>query len=212
MSFRTFGFLLIALVGLTACGGEPEGIAMDRRYLTGESLEDQLADLRAAVNGEVLDAHQWVQGEEDVYTLLSREADQGSYNGLYLRHYRVGRQAPELLWTYQDSVSCGATNEVGVHAERSRGTGAGLHFIPSVPGLRPADITSAGAEQFLLRYEISCHDEAEKSMVVINAASGTPDLRLSGDADGLKDASGLVGLPEDTIQRLLAYWEGDVID
>ena len=200
MSFRAFGFLLIALVGLTACGGEPAGVNMDRRYLMGEDLKEQLASLRAAINGDVLEAHQWVQGDKDVYTLLSREVDtKTQFSGLYLRHYRVGEQSPELLWTYQDSVSCGTP--AGATA------GAGVVISHSSPELRPASITTLGAQQFLLRYEISCQGESEKSMVVIDAASGTPDIRLSGDAEGLNDASALVGLPEDTIQRLLAYWE-----
>lgn len=198
MSFRAFGFLLIALVGLTACGGEPAGVNMDRRYLMGEDLNEQLASLRAAVNGDVLEAHQWVQGDKDVYTLLSREMDaKTQFSGLYLRHYRVGEQSPELLWTYQDSVSCGTGATAGARVVISH----------SSPELRPASITNTEAEQFLLRYEISCQGESEKSLVVINAASGTPDVRLIGDAEGLNDASALVGLPEDTIQRLLAYWE-----
>lgn len=208
MSFRAFGFLLIALVGLTACGGEPAGVNMDRRYLVGEDLNEQLASLRAAINGDVLEAHQWVQGDKDVYTLLSREVDaKTQFSGLYLRHYRVGEQSPELLWTYQDSVSCGTSAGAAGGVPIAVGTGAGVVISHSSPELRPASITNIDAEQFLLRYEISCQGESEKSMVVIDAASGTPDIRLSGDAEGLKDASALVGLPEDTIQRLLAYWE-----
>ncbi|WP_273444471.1 hypothetical protein [Neolewinella agarilytica] len=204
MGFRAFGFLLIALVGLTACGGEPEGVNMDRRYLMGEDLNEQLASLRAAINGDVLEAHQWVQGDKDVYTLLSREVDaKTQFSGLYLRHYRVGEQSPELLWTYQDSVSCGTS----AGAAGGATAGAGVVISHSSPELRPASITDINAQQFLLRYEISCQGESEKSMVVIDAASGTPDVRLSGDAEGLNDAFALVGLPEDTIQRLLAYWE-----
>ena len=60
MHYSAFTLLLIALIALTACGGEPETVLMDSRYLTTEQLDQQASDLQAKATGEVLDTYTWV--------------------------------------------------------------------------------------------------------------------------------------------------------
>lgn len=188
------------MIALTACGGEPEQVKMDRRFLTGASLEQQLDELRGAVVGEVLDEHTWVDGEDKVFTLLTREHDDAeNYTGIFLRHYEVGGQSPTLRWTYQDSISCGGS-----------GAAAGAVLVnSSSPELRPASILGGDQQQFVLRYELNCaasnsQSEAGKTLVLINTISGTPTLRL--EENSLQRQ--LARLGEARANVLRGLWEG----
>ncbi len=194
MHYSAFTLLLIALIALTACGGEPETVLMDRRFLTTEQLDQQADDLRAKATGEVLDTYTWENGEHKVLTLLSRDRDTEGYEGVFLRHYQLGIQGPQLLWTYQDSIACG-------------GAAAGAKLMTnSSPALRPGAYTADGRQEFVLRYHLNCFpgqaSESTRTLVVINAASGTPQLRLDGQAGKLAE------LPADRAERLLNIWEG----
>lgn len=194
MRFSFFTLLLIGLVGLTACGGEPEPVLMDRRFLTAEQLDRQADALRAQATGEVLDAYTWTDDAHRVTTILSRDRDADGYEGIFLRHYQLGNEGPQLLWTYQDSIAC-----------KGAAAGAGLVDNNS-PALRPGAFTADGRREFLLRYNLDCTSpevsEANRTLVVINAASGTPRLRLDGHTGPL------AGLPADRAQRLRTFWEG----
>jgi len=194
MHYSAFTLLLIALIALTACGGEPETVLMDRRYLTTEQLDQQADDLRARATGEILDTYAWENGEHKVLTLLSRDRDAEGYEGIFLRHYQLDDQGPKLLWTYQDSIACeGAT------------AGAKL-MTNSSPALRPGAYTANDRQEFVLRYHLNCSqeqaNETSRTLVVINAASGTPQLRLDGQAGKL------AALPTDRAEQLLTIWEG----
>ena len=189
------------MIALTACGGEPEQVKMDRRFLTGTSLEQQLDELRGAVAGEVLDEHMWVDGEDKVFTLLTREYDEAeNYTGIFLRHYQVGEQNPTLRWTYQDSISCGGSGAV-----------AGAVLVnSSSPELRPASILGGDQQQFVLRYELNCtatnsHPEEGKTLVLINTLSGTPEVRMDGGS-GWQQV--LTMLDKKQAQVLRELWEG----
>jgi hypothetical protein len=201
MEFRISTLLCIVMIALTACGGEPEQVKMDRRFLTESALEDQLDELRTAVNGEVLDQHTWVDGEEKVFSLLSREYDEtGDYVGIFLRHYIVGVQSPKLLWTYQDSISCSGS-----------GAAAGAMLVENTsPKLRPASVLGGDEQQFVLRYVLNCsatnsRTEAGKTLVLINTLSGTPELRLEG---GTPWGQQLTMLDEEQAAVLRELWEG----
>jgi len=110
MRFSFLTLVLIGLIALTACGGEPDVVAMDRRYLTSEQLDQQAAKLKDKTDGEVLDTYEWADGENRLVTLLSRERDTEGYEGIFLHHYQLGKQGPLLLWTYQDSITCLGAN------------------------------------------------------------------------------------------------------
>ncbi len=192
--------MFILLVGLTACGGTPEQVQLDRRYLTEEQLETQLADIKAGITGEVLDEYLWAEGEEQVFTLLTREHDAAdNFVGIFLRHFRVGLQAPELRWTYQDSISC-------------KGAVAGANLVKDrSPELRPAAWLANDQEQFVLRYQLGCRGAESQEdvpvLVVINAQSGTPEVRLEA---GLTPETVLAPLPATAAARLRLLWEGDL--
>ncbi|MFK8164349.1 MAG: hypothetical protein AB8H12_18030 [Lewinella sp.] len=199
MKFRFSTLLFIALVALTACGGEPEQVKMDRRFLSEEMLEQQLEELQSDINGEVLDHYTWVDGEEKVFSMLSREYDgTGEYVGIFLRHYVVGHQVPKLLWTYQDSISCSKS-----------GAAAGAMLVESTsPELRPAAILGNDQQQFVLRYVLNCssltsHDGTGKTLVVINALSGTPEVRL--EAGGVDNV--LARLDRKPAELLRGLWD-----
>lgn len=204
MTFRLIALLAFALVALSACGSEPEqAVVMDRRFFTNEQMSQQASQLRAKQQGEVLDYHEWQNGEEMMITILSREEDPAThYSGIFLRHYQLGHPEPTLRWTYQDTLSCLRT-EAGA-------TAGAVAVANQSPRLKPMAITQKSAAEFLLCYELACSDAAgvAKSLVVINTNSGMPELRLSGDKNGLQEAHALAGLPEDTIQHLLAVWDG----
>jgi hypothetical protein len=189
------------MIALTACGGEPEQVKMDRRFLTGTSLEQQLDELRGAIVGEVLDEHTWVDGEDKVFTLLTREHDDAeNYTGIFLRHYEVGGQSPTLRWTYQDSISCGGS-----------GAAAGADLVENTsPELRPADILGNDQQQFVLRYVLNCspltsNEKTGRTLVVINTLSGTPEVRLEADAGVDKALARLDRKPANLLRSL---WEG----
>ncbi|MEO0734843.1 MAG: hypothetical protein AAFZ52_18545, partial [Bacteroidota bacterium] len=137
-----------------------------------------------------LDEYAWQDGEDLVYTVLTRE------DGLYLRHYQLAATGPNLRWTYRDTVTC-------------LGAAAGaLSVLNQSPELRPQVVTGGTTKQFVLHYALECGaTDVAKNLVVINTDSGTPAVRLQGDAAGLYDAHDLVGLPEDTVQQLLALWQ-----
>lgn len=201
MEFRFSTLLCVVMIALTACGGEPEQVKMDRRFLTGSSLEQQLNELREAVAGEVLDEYTWVDGEDKVFTLLTREHDAAdNYTGIFLRHYEVGGQNPTLRWTYQDSISCGGV-----------GAAAGAVLVnSSSPELRPASILGGDQQQFVLRYELNCsaansNKEEGKTLVLINTLSGTPEVRMDGGAEWQQV---LARLDEELAKVLRGLWEG----
>lgn len=198
----------VGLVVLTACGNEPEQVKMDRTYLSAVELEDQLSQLREAVKGEVLDEYVWVNGEEKVFTLLSKEYDAADqYSGIFLRHYVIGtRETPRLLWTYQDSISC-KIPDIG---PGSSGAVAGANLVKNTsPALRPAIFTDGLHQQFLLRYELSCSPSASRleqpTLVVIDARTGTPEIRLEA---GLTPEKTLNKLDRKTAARLFGLWKG----
>lgn len=200
MEFRFTTLFCILMIALTACGGEPEQVKMDRRFLTGASLEQQLDELRTAVNGEILDQHTWEDGTEKVFSLLSREYDEsGKFFGIFLRHYEVGNQAPKLLWTYQDSISC-----------KGSGAAAGAVLVENTsPELRPEPVLGDSRQQFVLRYGLNCsplanNDGAERTLVVINTLTGTPELRLESDAGVEKALARLAPAPAELLRGL---WE-----
>jgi len=183
--------LLLLFVALTACGGEPDVVTLDRTYLNDEQLEEQLASLRAAINGEVLDEYIWTDGEEKVFTMLSQEREAGTgFAGIFLRHFRVGKSVvPDLLWTYQDSVSCTG--------------GAAGAVVSQSPKLQLHRLVADGQPQFVLRYRITCGagEEAFAALALINVATGTPDLLLEGETPALHL------LPEEERKALLAVLE-----
>ncbi|MBC6996825.1 hypothetical protein QWY85_03980 [Neolewinella lacunae] len=202
--FRLLSLLLFFLVALTACGGSPAEVVYDRRYLSDADRAQQIEQLRAQSTGEILDTYVGTLGEEDYFMVLTREYDPAThYSGIYLRRYRLAFPAAELLWTYQDSLACQAT-ESGTEAARPAGAGDVFNRTAS---LAPAPWLEPSALHFLLSYQLKCgEEEASQSLVLVNLLSGTPDLRLTGDAAGPLEGADLVGLPEDTIGRLLAAW------
>ena len=103
------------------------------------------------------------------------------------------------MWTYQDSVSCGV----------SSGAAAGAVLVDNQsPSLRPLSFANGDAQQFVLRYNLGCSPTQKgKNLVVVNAISGTPDVRLWGTEHSLDEATGLRELPENTIREIFAYWE-----
>lgn len=201
MRYHLTTLLFIVLVGLTACGGTPEQVNLDRRYLNESQLAHQLADIKADIAGVVLDEYVWISGENKVFTLLTREYDATeNYGGIFLRHFRVGEQSPELLWTYQDSISC-------------TGAVAGANLVKNQsPELRPASWLGDKQDQFVLRYELGCADELSrvgaKTLVVIDSRSGTPEIRMEA---GLGSDQLLGGLPAEKAARLRALWEETVL-
>ncbi len=200
MDLRILNLFIVLLIGLSACGSEPEPVNMDRRFLTGNYLEEAKAKLIADIDGEVLDAHEWIMGEQKVFTVLSKEREpQTNFEGIYLRQYDLSGQFAELMWTYQDSVFCTA-NHLGAAA------GAGLVTNES-PALRPVVISGDVPQQFVLHYQFGCPEtEQGNNLVVVNAQTGTPDVRLFGRGEDIEEASGLRGLSEDTIRQLMAVW------
>jgi len=194
MRFSCFTLFLIGLVALTACGGEPDAVLMDRRYLTSDQLDQQAVALRNNAEGVVLDYYEWTAGEHRLLTLLSRDRDAEGFQGIFLRHYQLGDRGAELKWTYQDSLAC-------------LGAAAGAEMVTnSSPGLRPGSFTASGEQAFVLRYNLTCaphHDNADtRTLVVIDAATGTLRLHLDGETDRL------AGLPTEWVNRLRVIWEG----
>lgn len=194
MHFSCSSLLLIGLVALTACGGEPDAPLMDRRFLTVAQLDQQAEDIRARATGELLDTHEWTDGEHRVLTLLARDRDAEGYEGIFLRHFQLGQQGPQLLWTYQDSISCA-------------GAAAGAKLVAnSSPVLRPGAFTADGRREFVLRYHLACFPEPAKesnrALVVVDAATGTPRLRFEGHTEMPEQLS------PDRAERLLAIWAG----
>lgn len=204
MTFRFLAFFALSLVALSACGGGPdESVIMDRRFLTNAQMSEQVKELREQQKGEILDYYEWQDGEEMVVTILTREQDPTTkFSGVFLRHYQLGHTQPTLRWTYQDTLSC-------IQEEAGAAAGA-VTVVNQSPRLEPVGITQKDATEFLLCYELACGEGAvvAKSLVVINTTSGTPALRLGGDETGIQEAYALANLPEDTIQHLLAVWEG----
>ena len=201
MRFSFFSLTFIGLIALTACGGEPDVVLMDRRYLTAEQLDQQAEDLLANAAGEVLDTYGWEDGEHKVLTLLSRDRDAEGYEGIFLRHYQLGDQGAQLLWTYQDSISCmGAAAGAGEALKKAK------NVTNSSPSLKTEAFTADGRQEFVLRYHLNCAPEetgeSNRTLVVINAASGTPQLRLDGQVGKLTE------LPASRAERLLTIWEG----
>lgn len=190
---RWISLLSIVFVVLTACGQEPTPVLMDRSLLTAEEFAGQLAGIREGITGEILDDHQWRMGEERVYTVLSKEYDAEGYRGLYLRHYRVGDPGVELRWTYRDTIKC-VTAGARINRDAS-------------PNLQPGGFTEHGQEEFLLRYQLGCGPETTDILAVIDARSGTPNVRIEGNGEEVIGADGLTKLPEDTVAQLLAYWQ-----
>lgn len=188
------------MIALTACGGQPEQVKMDRRFLSGASLEQQLDELRGAVAGEVLDEYTWEDGEDKVFTILTREYDAADdYTGIFLRHYEVGGQSSTLRWTYQDSISCGGAGAAA---------GAGLVKNTS-PELRPAAVLGKDQQQFILRYVLNCsplnsNERLGRTLVVINTLSGTPEVRLEAEA-GVDNV--LARLDRGPAELLRGLWE-----
>ncbi|WP_020568914.1 hypothetical protein [Neolewinella persica] len=200
MEFRFSTLLCIAMIALTACAGEPEQVKMDRRFLTGESLEQQLAELREAINGEVLDEHIGAKGEDQVFSMLTREYDDsGDFVGIFLRHYEVGNINSKLLWTYQDSISCVGSGAV-----------AGAALVKNTsPELRPVAVLGNDQEQFVLRYILNCspgtsNERVGRTLVVINALSGTPEVRLEAEEGVEKILARLDQVPAALLRDL---WE-----
>ena len=175
MNYHLPTLLFLLLIALTARGGEPGAVRLDRSYLNDEQLEEQLIGLRAAVNGEVLDEYVWTDGEEKVFTMLSREQEAGTdFAGIFLRHFRVGKSvAPDLLWMYQDSVSCSGGVAGAVESQS--------------PKLQPHRLVADGQPQFVLRYRFTrgVGEDAFAALALINAATGTPDLLLEGEKPAL---------------------------
>ncbi len=196
MRYQLSTLLLLLFVGLTACGGAPEQVKLDRRFLSESVFQEQLAAIKAGVSGEVLDDYVWVNGEDKVFTLLTREFDAtDNFGGLFLRHYRVGLQTPELLWTYQDSISC-------------LGAVAGANLVKNQsPELRPAAWLGDEQNQFILRYTLGCtpetSSEEHRVLVLVNAQSGTPDVRLEA---GLAPDVILEQLPASVAAKLRGLW------
>lgn len=192
MNLRYLNLFFIALVALTACGSEPEPPRMDRRFLAGDYLEQEKTNLLANVDGEVLDQYEWTFGEQKVFTILSRERDpETSFQGIYLRQYDLSGQHAALLWTYQDSLSCAAAGAVDV--------------TDLSPELRPVRIRENAPEGFVLAYDLACRsEEAGRNVIVVDAASGTPSVRLSGTNGSVDEAEGLHGLPAVMRERLVA--------
>lgn len=195
MNLRRISFFGLAFVLLTACGQEPETILLERSLLSEEEFAEKLAGIRRSVGGEVLGDLQWRAGDEQVYTMLSSELDAEGYRGIFLRHYRVGDPGVELRWTYQDTIKCA-------------GADAGATLVRNAsPALRPEGITSRKADEFILRYTLGCPGASTEILTVVDAASGTPNLRLEGNDQKVFGAKALLDLPEDTLAQLLAYWE-----
>ena len=192
-----FNFLLIAMVVLTACGSEPDPPSMDRRYLSGDFLEQEKKKLLEAIEGDVLDQIEWVHGESKVFTILSREYEAGTaYRGIFLRQYDLSGQHATLLWTYQDSLSCATV--AGQHEKTAEVTNRS-------PCLRPLPAVDKGTEGFVLAYDLRCRPtEAARNVVVIDAVSGTPAVRLGAANGAVTEAEGLHDLPEDLRSDLLA--------
>ncbi|MEM1358750.1 MAG: hypothetical protein AAGF89_11140 [Bacteroidota bacterium] len=204
MIFRLIAFFALSLVALSACGSGPDGaIVMDRRFFTNEQMSEQAQELRENQPGEILDYYEWLDGEEMVMTILTREQDtETNFSGIFLRHYQLGHPEPTLRWTYQDTLSC---------LQEKAGAAAGaVKVVNQSPRLEPRGITEKNASEFLLCYELTCAQGAAvaKSLVVIDKTSGTPALRLNGNQDGIQEARALANLPEDTISFLLAAWDG----
>lgn len=165
---------------------------MDRRFLAGDYLEQEKTNLLKGVNGEVLDQYEWAFGEQKVFTILSREQDpETSFQGIYLRQYDLSGQHAALLWTYQDSLSCAAAGAVDV--------------TDLSPKLRPVRIRGDAPEGFVLAYDLACRsEEAGRNVVVVDAASGTPSVRLSGTNGSVAEAEGLHDLPAPLREQLVA--------
>ncbi|MEM9258542.1 MAG: hypothetical protein AAGA62_02780 [Bacteroidota bacterium] len=204
MTFRLIAFFALSLVALSACGSSPDGtVVMDRRFFTDEQMSEQARELRDNQKGEVIDYHEWLDGEEMVVTILTREQDPTTnFSGIFLRHYQLGHPEPTLRWTYQDTLSC---------LQAAPGAGAGaVKVVNQSPRLELRGITEKKATEFLLCYELACGGGTTiaKSLVVIDTTSGTPSLRLNGDENGIQEAHALANLPEDTISYLLAAWDG----
>lgn len=193
MDLRWLNLIFIALVGLTACGSEPKPVDMDRRFLSGEYLEAAKADLQSGIQGEVLDQHEWIFGEQKLFTILSREQEPGTeYKGVFLRQYDLSGQKPTLMWTYQDSIFCADAGAVTVENHSA--------------GLRPVRLLGDSPKQFVLSYTLGCADESEvgRNIVVVDVVSGTPAVRLFGTPEAVYEAEGLHNLPADTRHQLLA--------
>ncbi|MEM6771678.1 MAG: hypothetical protein AAF597_13930, partial [Bacteroidota bacterium] len=174
MDLRFCNLLLIIMIALSACGAEPDPVKMDRRYLAGADLEQEKERLLASVTGEVLDQHEWVLGTQKVFTILSKEREGDTdFSGIFLRQYDLSGQTATLMWTYQDTVSC----------QRSGyrdGANAGAVLVDDrSPALQPVRISGDHPHQFVLHYNLGCSPNQQgKNLVVVNAQSGTPDVRL----------------------------------
>lgn len=209
MDLRILNLAIVLLIGLSACGSEPEPVNMDRRYLAGAYLEAAKADILGEVRGEVLDSYEWVLGEKKVFTVLSKERDADTeFRGIYLRQYDLSGQFANLMWTYQDSVSCTSDSAGGAGADvdATRSSSAGLVSDAS-PALRPVAISGEVPQQFVLHYQLGCTATGlGNHLVVVDGVTGTPDVRLFGRGRVIEEASGLRELSEDTIRQLMAVW------
>lgn len=202
MNLRWLNFIFLAMIALSACGSGPEQPAMDRRFLAGEYLETAKSNLLAGVKGEVLDHHEWIFGGQKVFTILSREREPDTgFTGIFVRQYDLSGQSAKHLWTYQDSVGC-LVDEAGGAA------GAGYMDNHS-PALRPVKLVAGEPEQFLLSYALGCTAaDAFRNVVVVDALSGTPSVRLSGAAGNVAEAEGLHQLTPADRERLVAMLNG----
>ncbi len=173
MTLRTFCYLSILLVALTACGqggGEAEIVRTTDIYLE-RQVSEQRQEILSEVPGRVLDSLEWMQGDQRVYTVLSSNSHPlDPEAGIYLSHYRVGVGGTRKLWQYLDTLDC---RENRFYLE---------NLLPEIR-IRAGDGDLPQA--IALAYDLGCHDGSQphlpnRRMMLIDSLSGIPLITVEG--------------------------------